>query len=101
MDLQDRALETHARRFFGTPVYSHLSYVLIAVAVAGLLLLRRDPADWVFVALMAGSLAFAATFLLISVACDYRYLYLVDVAAMAGLLYVALDPPWIGRRRGR
>ena len=33
---------------------------------------------------MAGSLLFAASFALISVACDYRYLYLLDLAAMAG-----------------
>jgi Na+-transporting NADH:ubiquinone oxidoreductase subunit NqrB len=101
MDLQDMALEQHARRFYGTPVYSHLSYALIALAVIGLLLVRRDPADWVFMALLGGSLAFVATFFLISVACDYRYLYLLDLAAMVGLLYVALDPPRIRRRRGR
>jgi hypothetical protein len=27
------------------------------------------------------------------VACDYRYLYLLDLAAMVGVLYTALDPP--------
>jgi len=49
-------------------------------------------------AMLASALAFAASFLVISIACDYRYLYFLDLAAMAGALYVALDPPWrVGR----
>jgi hypothetical protein len=41
---------------------------------------------------MAGALGFAASFLVISIACDYRYLYFLDLAAMTGVLYLALDP---------
>ncbi len=39
--------------------------------------------------LMAGALAFALTFLIVSVACDYRYLYLLDISALAGAFYAA------------
>ena len=44
---------------------------------------------------LAGA-AFAASFFIISIACDYRYMYFTDLAAMAGLLYVAIDfpTPW-------
>ena len=59
----------------------------------------REPADVVMAALMASALAFAASFFLISIACDFRYLYFLDLAAMAGALYVALDPPWRKRVR--
>ena len=55
-------------------------------------------------ALMGGALAFGACFFLISLACDYRYLYLVDTAAITGVLYLALDPNLTrpkGRRRAR
>ena len=38
-------------------------------------------------------------FAVISVACDYRYLYLLDLAAMVSLIYVALDPPGFRRPR--
>lgn len=99
IDPQDQGLADYARRFYGTPVFSHLTWAVVALGVVGLLWQRRDPADWVFIALMAGSLAFTASFALISVACDYRYLYLLDLAAMAGVLYVALDPPRWRRRR--
>jgi hypothetical protein len=92
-DNQDRALNAYATRFYPTPVYSHLTWALVAVAMIGLLLRRRDPADWAIIGLLGGTLAFVASFAVISVACDYRYLYLLDLAAMVSLIYVALDPP--------
>jgi hypothetical protein len=93
IDPQGQGLADYAKRFYGTPVFSHLTWAVVALGVIGLLWRRRDPADWVIIALMAGSLAFTASFAVISVACDYRYLYLLDLAAMAGALYLALDPP--------
>jgi hypothetical protein len=84
--------------FLGTPLKSHVFYAALALAVALALMLRRQPADIVMAGLMASALAFAASFFVISIACDFRYLYFLDLAAMAGGLYVALDPPW--RRRG-
>jgi len=93
IDPQDQGLADYAKRFYGTPVLSHLTWALAAGAVIVLLLRRRDPVDWVFIALLGGTLAFVASFAVISVACDYRYLYLLDLAAMVGLLYTALDPP--------
>jgi hypothetical protein len=94
VDAQDQMLADYARRFYATPVYSHLTWALVALAVILLLLRRRDPADWAIVSLLAGTLAFTASFAVISVACDYRYLYLLDLAAMVGLIYAALDPPF-------
>jgi hypothetical protein len=90
---QAAGLSGYARRFYGTPVFSHLTWAVVAMGMIVLLLRRRDPADWAIVGLLVGSLLFAASFAVISVACDYRYLYLVDIAAMTSLLYVALDPP--------
>jgi len=93
MDAKARGLAAYARRFYDTPVYSHAFWALAAIAAIVWLLRRRDPADWVIVGLLGGMLAFTASFFFISVACDYRYLYALDLAAMAGVLYVALDPP--------
>jgi hypothetical protein len=93
VDPRARGVADYARKFYGTPVYSHLAWALTALAVIVLLWRRRDPADGVIIALQAGALAFTASFFVISVACDYRYLYALDLAAMTGLLYVALDPP--------
>ena len=95
-DAEDRLL-AYNKLFTHTPIYSHLLYVLLALGVGLVLLRRRDPADIAVIALMASALGFAASFALISIACDYRYLYFLDLAAMAGLLYVATDPPRAGR----
>lgn len=91
----DRAqgLAAYARAFYGTPVFSHAAWAIAAIAVVILLARRREPADMVVIALLGGSLVFAASFFVVSVACDYRYLYELDLAAMAGLLYWGLDPP--------
>jgi tellurite resistance protein TehA-like permease len=43
-------------------------------------------------AMLAGIFLFAASFFFISIACDYRYLYGIDLAAMVTLFYLALDP---------
>jgi hypothetical protein len=93
----DDALLAYDKAFTHTPVYSHLVYALLALAVGLALLRRRDPADVAMIALMAAALLFAASFFVISIACDYRYLYFLDLSAMAGVLYVAVDPP--GRAR--
>jgi hypothetical protein len=98
---QDVRLLSYDRAFTHTPAYSHLSYALLALAVALVLALRRDPADVAIIALVASALAFAASFFAISIACDYRYLYFLDLAAMTGLLYVAADPPGALRSSAR
>jgi 4-amino-4-deoxy-L-arabinose transferase-like glycosyltransferase len=94
---QDLQLYNYGTWFFDTPIYSHVLYMAICVLVLAGALWRRAPADWVVAAMMGSALAFTASFLVISIACDNRYLYFLDIAAMAGLLYLALDPPW--RRR--
>ena len=90
---QQARLAHYAAVFYRTPVYSHLTWALVALAMIVWLLRRRDPADWAIVGLLGGALLFTLSFAVISVACDYRYLYLMDLAAMTGALYVALDPP--------
>jgi hypothetical protein len=90
--LRDEFVDSYGRSFIGTPVFSHASYLVLAFLELVLLLYRRRAADIVFVCLLAGSLAFSASFFFVSVACDYRYLYLLDMAALVSLLYVALDP---------
>ena len=90
----DESLLRYDRRFLGTPVHSHLFWALVALAAGLALLRRREPADIVMAAMLAAALAFSGSFLVISIACDYRYLYFLDLAAIAAVLYLALDPPW-------
>jgi hypothetical protein len=96
-DPADISLLNYATYFYGTPVFSHAFYAVIALAVVGFLLWRRDEADLAVAGLLVAALGFTASFLIISIACDYRYLYFLDLAAMAGLFYLVLDPTPIRR----
>jgi hypothetical protein len=86
---RDRAMGDYAEAFSGTPVFSHALYGAVALACLIVLLRRRRDADIAVAAMLGGALAFAASFAVISIACDYRYLYFLDLAAIAAALYLA------------
>ena len=71
---------------------------MISLGLAGLFLLRRQPADIAMAALQLAGVGFTASFFLISIACDYRYLYFTDLAALVGLVYAAVEFPWLWRK---
>jgi hypothetical protein len=98
-DADDMQLYNYTTWFLDTPVMSHVAYAALAVLVAGALLLRRRPEDIAIVGLQVAALGFTASFLVISIACDYRYLYFLDVAALTGLFYLSLDPVVWRKRR--
>ena len=94
----DIQLSNYATWFFGTPIYEHGFYAGISLILSGLLLWRRSPADIMLAALQLAGIGFAASFFIISIACDYRYLYFTDLAALVGLIYAAVDPPMPWRK---
>ncbi len=84
---RDQALADYARALFATPVYSHLAWAALALLLL-VLLIRRGAADDLAVAgLLAAALLFTVTFVIISIACDYRYLVFLDLAAMAAAIH--------------
>jgi hypothetical protein len=79
----------YAASFLGTPVFSHLAYAAAALVLLALAIrdAARGRVELIATAgLLTAALVYAASFFLISLACDYRYLYFVDVAAMAALV---------------
>jgi hypothetical protein len=90
-DGRDRLLEAYGKAFLNTPVLSHVAFALLAVLCLILLLRRRRAEDIAVAAMLVGTLAFSASFFVISIACDYRYLYALDLSALAALLYLAGD----------
>ena len=58
-----------------------------------MLLLRRSDTDIAIAGMLASYLVFALTYFFISLACDYRYLYGLDLSAMLGWFYMALEWP--------
>lgn len=90
-DRVDLALYAYGEVFLGTPVFSHIAFAILALACLVLLLRRRRPADIAIAAMLVAMFAFTASFLAISIACDYRYLYALDLCALTALVYLALD----------
>lgn len=99
-DSVDQSLANYASWLVDGPAFSHLAYVLLAAVSASLLLMRRDAQDMPIIALALAGFAFAGTFLIISIACDYRYLYFLDLSALTTAFYVSLDIPHFGRHPG-
>jgi hypothetical protein len=91
---QDRLLYSYVANFFHTPVLSHLLYGAIAVSLAFLLVRRGSAADMAIAGLQIAALGFAASFFVVSIACDYRYLYFLDLAAMTGALQFFAGRAW-------
>ena len=88
----DRELANYDTYFLDTPVQEHWPWALAALLTLGLTLWRRDRVDLAVASFMLGALAVTASFFIISIACDYRYLLVVDVAGMVGVFYLLLDP---------
>ncbi len=85
----DKAIARFALGFGHTPFYSHAVWAGLGVLILGFLLLRRRPPDIAVAAMLAAAFAFAASFAIISIACDYRYIYPLDLAVIAAALYSA------------
>ena len=96
---KDLALKAWGEPFSHSPLSWHPLYAALDVLLLVLLLVRRRTCDIAVAALPASALVFAATFFIISVACDYRYLYFLDVAAIAAGVYLAADPSDLRLRR--
>jgi hypothetical protein len=83
---QDRFLYFYVAHFFHTLIFSHLLFGALALLFLVLLAWRGTPADIAVAGLEAAALVFALSFFVVSIACDYRYLYVLDLAAMTGAL---------------
>jgi hypothetical protein len=97
-DAKDDWDEDYASRFLGGPLFSHVFYGALLIAALAWLALRwrrgdRGPEAIVTAALGLSALAFAASFFVVSIDCDYRFLYFLDVAAMAILSRLAAARP--------
>jgi hypothetical protein len=83
--------EAYATAVLGTPLFSHLTWaamILVCLALGFRDWRRgeRPPGFEAIAGLGCATLLYAASYVVISGACDYRYLYVLDVAGMAILV---------------
>jgi hypothetical protein len=89
---QDRMLASYAKFFMGTPVLSHLTFLGLALVMLVVLLRRGRAGDIAMAGMLTAALVFTASFFIVSIACDYRYLAFLDMAALTASFYFACDP---------
>jgi len=85
----DHSVADYALAFASKPAFSHAAYGATGLVLLFVLLRRRRPPDIAVAAMLGSALAFAASFAVISIACDYRYLYDLDLSVIAAALYLA------------
>lgn len=88
---RDIALEAYSTALHGLPTYSHLFYALPAALLMVAMFRSRRRADAAFGFMLGGALLFVASFLLIGVSCDYRYLYALDLCTLVVGFHWVLD----------
>ena len=93
LDGRDQWLQRYNARLESTPVFQHGLYGLLSLIAAVLLLRRRRDADIAIGMMQVTALVFTLSFFVISLACDYRYLYVLDISAAVGWYYLALEWP--------
>ena len=86
---QDLFLAGYAKALMGTPVLSHLAFLVLALVLLVGLCRRGDLA---MAGMLAGALAVTASYFVMSIACDYRYLDFLDLSAMTAAFYWCLRP---------
>jgi hypothetical protein len=86
--------------FLRTPLFCHAVYGLLSMAVLAIAARRwlrgdRRPERLATMALCLAGLAFAGSFFVLSIDCDYRFLYFLDVSAMVAAVAEAAGRPVI------
>ncbi|HEX3945578.1 MAG TPA: hypothetical protein VHW69_15985 [Rhizomicrobium sp.] len=89
---RDKLMNRYGHALMRTPLFSHVTFLLLAIFEIGLLLWRRSAPDIAFASMLTGAIVFCASFFFISLACDYRYFYVLDLTALTALIYIALAP---------
>jgi hypothetical protein len=89
----DQALYTYSRRFIGGPLMSPTFHCVVAILLLALLLLRPAQGRAAVVLMLVSALSFVASFLVIGIACDFRYTYFLPIAVIATLAYVSAQAP--------
>jgi hypothetical protein len=88
-DSRDRWLEeAYASPLLGTPIFSHPTFAIVGLVSLVILLRRRRPADIAMAGLLVAMMFYALSFFVISISCQYRYLYAIDLSSIAAGFYL-------------
>lgn len=83
--------DSYATPLMATPAFSHPFFAGLGAISFLILLIRRRPEDMPVAGFLAAAMLYAFSYFFVSVACQYRYLYALDLSAIVGTFYVAAD----------
>ncbi|HEX3675123.1 MAG TPA: hypothetical protein VHU87_12690 [Rhizomicrobium sp.] len=83
--------DNYATPLMGTPALSHPFFAVIGLVALVLLLRRRRPADLAMAGLLAATMLYTLSYFVISIACEYRYLFALDLSVIAAAFYLIAD----------
>jgi hypothetical protein len=89
-NLRDRRLAAWEFRLMGTPLFNHVFWAFVLFASA-IVLVRRGRAG-ALVVFAASAIVFALAFSVIGISCEFRYVYVLPVAATLLLFVLATAP---------
>jgi hypothetical protein len=81
VDARAQRMHDWLKPLFDGPLFMHLFYCALT-GLATLVLIRRGD-NWPFVLFGIGTLVFTASYAVVSIACDFRYIYVLPVTATA------------------
>ncbi|HEX4303281.1 MAG TPA: hypothetical protein VHZ78_10840 [Rhizomicrobium sp.] len=91
-DARDEWLDdSYATPLLETPALSHPVFAGLGALCLVLLLWRRRPADLAMAGLLIAAALYAASYFVIAISCEYRYLFAIDLSAIAAAFYLAMD----------
>jgi hypothetical protein len=91
-DARDNWLnETYATPLLATPALLHPFFAAVGAFAFLVLMLRRRPADIAVAGLLLAASFYTLSYFVVSIACQYRYLLALDLAAIAAAFYLLAD----------
>lgn len=94
-ELRDKKLFDWNLKFVNTPLWKHWAYIALLTILLGVVWFRRKDQRRVLLPWILGLGIFVGSFLPTSIACDFRYLYLVipcTIAISLALLRPSVNP---------
>jgi hypothetical protein len=83
--------DSYATPLMETPAFSHPFFAAIGLISLVVLLRRRRPADFAMAGLLLAAFLYTLSYFFVSIACQYRYLYALDLSAIASAFYLLAD----------
>jgi hypothetical protein len=80
--------DSYATPLMETPAFSHPFFAAIGLIGLTVLLRRRRPADFAMAGLLLAAILYTLSYFFVSIACQYRYLYALDLSAIASAFYL-------------